>query len=213
MPVYLLGEDVLFPSPLLAREDGLIAIGGDLSLPRLLLAYRSGIFPWYNEGEPVLWWSPDPRFVLFPEELHISRRLARTLRQNRYSITFNQCFERVIRNCSEVRRRRGDGTWITEEMIDAYCRLHREGHALSCEVWMDSHLAGGLYGVLTGKVFSGESMFSVERDASKVGFVHTVTRLVDTGICLIDCQVETPYMRSFGARGIPRTRFMEFLQK
>ncbi|NPA94247.1 MAG: leucyl/phenylalanyl-tRNA--protein transferase [Thermodesulfobacteria bacterium] len=214
MPVFMLDSSTLdFPPVELAREDGLLAVGGDLSVKRLITAYRRGIFPWYNEGEPILWWSPHPRLVLFPDELHVSKRLERIIRQGRFRITFNTDFRGVIEGCATAPRRGGEGTWITEEMKDAYERLHRHGYAHSVEAWEGDELVGGLYGVLLGKVFFGESMFSRRSNSSKVAFVHLVRELAPQGLKLIDCQVETGHLRRFGARLIPRSRFTELLDR
>jgi len=163
MPVFLLSENIAFPPPHFASKEGLLAIGGDLSRERLLLAYRMGIFPWYSEGEPILWWSPDPRLVLYPDELHISRTLTKVLKKNIFKITMDQAFEQVIDACAEIRLRKKEGTWIVDEMVDAYCDLHRAGFAHSVEVWQKGQLAGGLYGVSLGRSFFGESMFTREQ--------------------------------------------------
>jgi len=213
MPVFILNESLKFPPASLAMPDGLLAMGGDLSVPRLLAAYRRGIFPWFGEGDPILWWSPDPRLVLFPENLHVSRRLQRTIRQKRFEITFDQAFERVIRMCASVRKERGEETWLTREMIQAYDMLFRQGWCMSVEAWVHGELVGGLYGVQIGQVFFGESMFSVMRDASKVAFVTFVSRLRDKGIRLIDCQVPTRHLAGFGAKLISREEFLALLEK
>lgn len=213
MPVYVLDNSLKFPPAELAMPEGLLAAGGDLSVPRLLSAYRMGIFPWYNEGDPILWWSPDPRLVLYPGELHISRRLKRTIRKKRFEITFNQAFEQVIRMCAGIRKDRGEETWITVEMVEAYIQLHEEGWCWSTEAWLDGGLAGGLYGVRMGGVFFGESMFSVARDASKVAFAITVSRLEKEGVKIIDCQVPTRHLAGFGARLISRTKFLKEIEK
>ncbi len=198
-----------FPDPALAlREpDGLLAAGGDLSPQRLLNAYRQGIFPWYSAGQPILWWSPDPRAVLYPRDLHVSRSLRKTLRKGEYRVSFDTAFTEVIRHCAQPRAD-GLGTWITAEMIAAYCRLHQLGHAHSVEAWHEGVLVGGLYGVALGHVFFGESMFSRRSDASKVAFVHAVTVLRDAGYQLIDCQVASAHLSQFGATLIPRRAFI-----
>lgn len=185
------------------EPDGLLAAGGDLSSARLLAAYRRGIFPWYESGQPILWWSPDPRMVLFPDELHLSHSLRKTLRRQTFTVTFDAAFNDVIVACANPRPDQG-GTWITPEMRRAYLRLHREGHAHSIEVWRGTNLAGGLYGIRIGRVFFGESMFSRESDASKVALAH----LCRHGYDLIDCQVESPHLRRLGARAIPRHEFL-----
>ncbi len=213
MPVFQLADVLIFPPPELAREDGLLAVGGDLSPERLLLAYHHGIFPWYSPGEPLLWWAPDPRLVLFPAELRISRRLARTVRQHRFRVTFDQDFPAVIEACAGSRRSEVQGTWIDREMRDAYIRLHQLGYAHSVECWREDALAGGLYGVSLGGVFFGESMFSRERDGSKVALVHLVELLRRWKYDLIDCQLPTVHLKSLGAREISGADFYDLLQR
>jgi leucyl/phenylalanyl-tRNA--protein transferase len=207
MPVFQLSDTLLFPPPALAREDGLLAVGGDLSVPRLLLAYQHGIFPWYSPGEPILWWSPDPRLVLFPAEFHLAKRLARTIRQQIFSITFDTAFAQVIKACGQTRRKEGQGTWLDEEMIRAYCELHDQGYAHSVECWQNGELVGGLYGVALGAVFFGESMFSLVPDSSKVALAGLVERLQDWDFELIDCQVGTGHLQRLGAREISGAEF------
>ena len=175
MPIFKLTNELIFPSPHLAEEDGLLAIGGDLSEARLLLAYSMGIFPWYSEGDPILWWSTDPRLVLFPEDLKVSRSLNQTLRKGIFNITFDEAFEEVIRNCASVHSKADGGTWITDDMMDAYIDLHHAGYAHSVESWFEGKLAGGLYGISIGSAFFGESMFAKKSDASKAAFVTLVT--------------------------------------
>lgn len=213
MPVFQLTDALIFPPPELAREDGLLAVGGDLSAERLLLAYHHGIFPWYSPGEPLLWWAPDPRLVLFPAELRISRRLARTIRQHRFTVTFDRDFAAVIAACAGSRKSQVQGTWIDEKMREAYTRLHELGFAHSVECWRQGTLAGGLYGVALGGVFFGESMFSRERDSSKVALVHLVELLTHWEFDLIDCQLPTAHLKSLGAREIAGTDFYELLQR
>jgi leucyl/phenylalanyl-tRNA--protein transferase len=213
MPVYLLNEDLVFPSPELAREDGLLAIGGDLSIPRLILAYRQGIFPWYNPGEPIFWWSPNPRLILEPPDLHVSRRLERIIRQGRLQVTLDRAFKDVIRACSETRIKRGEGTWLTPEMIEAYTELHYLGKTHSVETWQGDRLVGGLYGIAIGRVFFGESMFAKISDASKVAFVTLVRQLSEWDFAMIDCQVTTWHLLSLGAKEIPRSFFLKRLKK
>jgi len=207
MPVFQLSDSLLFPPPALAREDGLLALGGDLSVPRLLLAYQQGIFPWYSPGEPILWWSPDPRLILIPEEFHLAKRLARTIRQQIFSLTFDTDFQGVIRACSHTRRKEGQGTWLDEDMIVAYCRLHDQGYAHSVECWQNGELVGGLYGVALGAVFFGESMFSLAPDSSKVALAGLVERLKAWDFALIDCQVGTGHLQRLGAREISGAEF------
>jgi leucyl/phenylalanyl-tRNA---protein transferase len=211
MPVYKLTKELVFPPPELADEDGLLAIGGDLSVDRLVLAYSMGIFPWYSDNYPILWWSPDPRLIILPKELKISRSLAQTMKKGIYSITIDTAFEEVIRNCASIKRRGEKGTWITEDMVQAYIRLHRAGYAHSVEAWSGSELAGGLYGVILGKAFFGESMFSRRSDASKAAFATFARQLAADGFHLIDCQISTEHMKRFGAAEISRARFLRLL--
>ena len=201
------------PTRLALREpDGLLAVGGDLSPERLLAAYRKGIFPWYSEDQPILWWSPDPRAVLFPDELKLSRSLRKTLRKRPFEVTLDQAFTEVMEACAEPRAD-GLGTWITDEMLNAYTRLHQLGHAHSAECWADGELVGGLYGVALGGVFFGESMFARRTDASKVAFVHLVAQLRAWDFVLIDCQVGTVHLTSLGACAIPRSEFEGLLDQ
>lgn len=211
MPVFKLDESISFPPPQMAREDGLLAVGGDLSPERLLLAYHLGIFPWYSPGEPILWWAPTPRMVLFPDDFHLSRSLARTIRRKTFKITFDRNFPAVIRNCAEVRQSRGEGTWLGDEMIGAYRKLHELGYAHSVECWRGDELQGGLYGVSLGSVFFGESMFSLAPDASKVTMAALVKQLILWEFDLIDCQIHNPHLESLGAAEIPGEEFWERL--
>lgn len=213
MPVYLLSNDLVFPSPRLAPEEGLLAVGGDLSQERLLLAYRMGIFPWYSGSEPILWWSPDPRLVLYPAELRISKSLQKTINKSVFRVTMDRAFEAVINACAQSRTSADEGTWIVEEMIDAYCNLHISGFAHSVEAWKDGRLAGGLYGVSLGRCFFGESMFTDISNASKVAFAALVKHLQALNFDLIDCQVTTPHLLRLGAREIPRVQFLNELEK
>ncbi len=209
MPVFHLNEDLLFPAPVWAEPDGLLAVGGDLGEERLLLAYRMGIFPWYEPDSPVLWWSPDPRCILEPAAVHISRRLRRVLRRGLFRVTMNQAFEQVIQACADVRLRQGEGTWLIPEMQQAYLRLHRLGFAHSVEVWADDdQLAGGLYGVVLKPFFFAESMFHVRTDASKVALATLARCLVARGYDLLDCQLPNPHLLSMGARSVPRELFL-----
>jgi leucyl/phenylalanyl-tRNA---protein transferase len=208
VPVFRLDDRLIFPAPHHAEPNGLIAVGGDLRPERLLLAYRSGIFPWYEDGLPILWHSPDPRCVLLPEELHVPRSLQKQLRRGVYDVRFDTCFVDVMRRCGEVSRPNQKGTWITDEMLDAYVELHRRGYAHSAESFVDGRLVGGLYGVCLGHVFFGESMFSEEPDASKVAFVVLVEHLMRLGVTLIDCQVRTDHLARFGAVMWQRRRFL-----
>jgi len=212
MPVYQLLPDLIFPPPDLSEPDGLLAVGGDLRIERLLLAYSMGIFPWYDQDTPILWWSPDPRLVLDPAGVHVSRSLARTLRQGRFQVTVDRAFDRVVRGCSLQPRPDQEGTWILPEVIDAYGRLHRAGFAHSIEVWQDQQLVGGLYGVSLGRAFFGESMFSRVSNASKVALVYLGALLSAWQFNVIDCQMTTPHLERMGAYEIPRAQFLERLQ-
>lgn len=208
--VAALDADTLFPPLTCALKDpnGLIAIGGNLSAQRLLDAYQQGIFPWFSEGEPILWWSPNPRMVLFPEELKISKSLAKRLKKPGYQVKFNQHFRQVMEACANTSRGDQAGTWITPEMIDAYCELHALGYACCAETWIDNQLVGGLYGVMINRMFYGESMFHHVTDASKIAFVHMVEHLKAHGIGMIDCQMKTAHLASFGAKEISREAFI-----
>jgi leucyl/phenylalanyl-tRNA--protein transferase len=208
VPIYRLGREVAFPEPWRAEPDGLLAVGGDLGPERLLAAYAAGIFPWFDERSPILWWSPDPRLVLEPERLHVSRSLGRTLRRGAFRVTADAAFERVIRRCASRRRPGQRGTWITREMVEAYVLLHELGFAHSFEAWEGDALAGGLYGVSLGAAFFGESMFADRTDASKVALVRSVEWLAARGVSLVDCQVRTEHLVSFGAREVPRAEFL-----
>ncbi len=212
MPVFRLPKEIIFPSPELAEDDGLLAIGGDLSEKRLLLAYSMGIFPWYSDDCPILWWSPDPRLVLFPEDLKVSRSLGQTMKKGVFTITMDTAFDKVIAGCAHVKRKNEKGTWITDEMIEAYIRLHHSGYAHSVEAWSEGKLAGGLYGVALGPVFFGESMFAKKSDASKVAFVTLVQQLTKWKFTLIDCQITTRHLMNFGAKEIPRSEFLKLLK-
>jgi len=213
MPVFLLTEKIEFPPPHLAREDGLLAIGGDLSQNRLLLAYRMGIFPWFSDDEAIMWWCPDPRLVLYPDELRIPKSLRKVLNKNLFQITVDTAFKEVITECAQVRTEAGEGTWIVEEMIAAYCKLHESGFAHSIEAWYHHKLAGGLYGISMGGCFFGESMFTRVNNASKVTLVFLSEYLKSLSFDIIDCQVTTEHMMRFGARTIPRDFFLNQLQQ
>ena len=213
MPLFFLNKEAIFPHLAQAREDGLVAVGGTLSPQSLLAAYKKGIFPWFTQNEPILWWSPDPRMVLIPQKLHVSRRLNRLIRQKKFQVTFDTAFELVIRSCAEIRTKKGEGTWITPEMREAYLMMHHLGYAHSVEVWQNQTLAGGLYGIALGKIFFGESMFARISNASKVGFVSLVQQLIKWQFVLIDCQMTTRHLASFGAQEISRTLFLEILNK
>ena len=212
MPVFRLTKKLLFPPVRFANRHGLLAVGGDLTPERLLLAYANGIFPWYSDGEPILWWSPDPRMVLFPEKLHASKSLRKTLKSKKYQVTMNKAFDQVIVCCASVGRRNEKGTWITKEMQAAYNRLHQLGWAHSVESWCDDRLAGGLYGVRMGRCFFGESMFSLMTDASKAALVFLVEHARKDQLELIDCQVPSDHLLSMGAQVIPRELFLSYLK-
>lgn len=211
--LHFLTDTIAFPPVEEAMEDGLLAMGGDLSTERLLLAYRNGIFPWFNEEELPMWWSPDPRFVLFPQELKISKSMQQLMRKNRFELRINTDFEAVIRHCKNTSRRGQDGTWITENIVQAYTALHQLGYAYSAETWMNNELVGGLYGIRIGKLFFGESMFSLQPNASKFAFIHYVQQLQKEEVVLIDCQIYTSHLESLGARMIPRKEFMDMLSR
>lgn len=211
MHLHILSDDLWFPPVEDALPDGLLAVGGDLSIERLLLAYRSGIFPWYDDDMP-LWWSPDPRFVLFPEKLKVSKSMKQLLRKEAFIFTTNKAFEQVIRNCQQAPRPGQDGTWINEDIIAAYTELHRMGFAHSAEVWRDDELVGGLYGIRMGHMFFGESMFSKQSNASKYAFIKYIQQLQAEGVQLVDCQVYTEHLESLGAEMIPRSAFMHLLK-
>ena len=212
--INLLYDNTPFPPVELALRspNGLLAAGGDLMPERLLDAYRHGIFPWFSAGDPILWWSPDPRMVLFPEEFKVSHSLHKTLRRGKHEVRTDSAFEQVMRACA-LPREGQDGTWIQEEIIAAYVRLHRMGLAHSVETWMDDELVGGLYGVSLGRMFYGESMFSRKTDASKIAFAHLVAQLKRWNFGMIDCQMNTPHLATLGAREIPRRQFLTLLQE
>lgn len=211
--MHILSDDIYFPAIETADEDGFLAIGGDLSTERLLEAYRCGIFPWYNDDEPICWWSPDPRCVLFPSQLHISKSMAKVIKQDEFSFTINNAFEQVMRSCQTAKRKGAQGTWIQEEMIEAYVRLHEIGYASSGEAWHEGKLVGGIYGVRLGKIFFGESMFSNMTNASKFAFIKFVQQLQSEDVKLIDCQMRTEHLVSLGAMLIPRKEFSEILKE
>ncbi len=213
MSVYLLSDELAFPPASFADENGLLAVGGDLSRERLLLAYKSGIFPWFSEDEPLLWWSPDPRLVVYPDEIRISKSLRKLLRKDKFKITVDKSFKEVISLCSSIREENGEGTWIVSEMIDSYTDLHNEGFAHSIETWYNDELVGGLYGISLGKCFFGESMFSKVSNASKVAFVALSLYLKELNFDLIDCQVTTDHLLTLGAVEIPRESFLSIIEK
>lgn len=211
MPVFQLTEELVFPHPMLANEDGLLAIGGDLSSERLLLAYQNGIFPWYNEGEPILWHAPNPRFVLFPKKIKISKSMKQVLKKGAFTVQLNTCFEEVLQHCKNAKRVGQDGTWITSDIEKAYTALHHQKIAHSIEVFNASNnLVGGLYGIQLGSVFFGESMFQKESNASKVALIHLAQNF---DLKLIDCQVHTDHLESMGAEEIPLEEFLLLLKE
>lgn len=211
--MYLLTDDIVFPPVHLADNNGLLAIGGDLSVERLKLAYTTGIFPWYNEGEPIIWYSPNPRMVLFPDKLKVSKSMKQIIRKNDFKITFNRNFAEVISNCKTIDRGDQFGTWITDEMQQAYIKLHQLGIAKSVEVWKNNELVGGLYGIDLGTVFCGESMFSKASNTSKLAFIYLVEKLKKENYSLIDCQIYNDHLASLGAEEITRTEFLKYLPK
>lgn len=211
--MYILEKHLYFPPVTDADESGLLAVGGDLSAERLLLAYQNGIFPWYNEEDPILWWSPSPRCVLFPEKLKISKTMQQVINRKIFRFTVNQSFENVIIQCKTIKRKEADGTWINEDIVNAYTKLHQIGYALSAEAWLGDELVGGLYGVKIGNVFFGESMFSKISNASKFAFISVVQYLQKQGVALIDCQMKTDHLISLGAEMIEQTHFQEILKK
>lgn len=210
MPIYELNERIVFP-PVEGAEEGIVAVGGELSTERLMLAYRSGIFPWYSKEDPIIWWSPDPRFVLYPDKIKVSKRMKSILRKDTFLTTYNTDFEQVIDNCQKIYRKDQPGTWITKEMKNAYIDLHKKGLAKSIEVWQDDKLVGGMYGVDLGDVFCGESMFSKVSNASKIALINFAQKFSSEGGTLIDCQVHTPHLESLGAENISREKFLEYL--
>jgi leucyl/phenylalanyl-tRNA---protein transferase len=209
--IYELTEELAFPGPGEMDEGDVIAVGGDLGVERLLLAYRSGIFPWILDGETIEWWCPDPRFVLFPDKLRVTKSLGRIIKSGRFTVTFDRDFPAVIRGCQQVPRPWNSAPWITDEVVQAYCAFHEAGHAHSVEVWQGDELAGGLYGVSIGGCFFGESMFSNVSNASKTGFVALVKKLQESGCSMIDCQVPTDHLAGFGAECISRSEFLRLV--
>jgi leucyl/phenylalanyl-tRNA--protein transferase len=213
MPVFLLSDKISFPPPYLASKEGLLAVGGDLSQKRLLLAYRTGIFPWFSDDEPILWWSPDPRLVLYPEEVRVSKTLKKIIKKKMFHVTMDSAFVQVINQCAKIRLQNNQGTWVVKEMIDAYCKLHESGFAHSVEAWYQGELAGGLYGVSLGRCFFGESMFTRVSNASNVALVKLVEYLNALSFDMIDCQLTTEHLLRFGAREIPRVSFLKQLEE
>jgi len=212
MPVFQLTEKIIFPHPDLAEETGLLAVGGDLSVPRLIAAYRLGIFPWYSDNDPILWWFTSPRLVLFPEELRVTKRLNRYYKNSVLRMTINQAFDEVIMSCAATRRARDEETWITQDMLQAYKQLHRKRYAHSVECWHGDSLVGGLYGIALGRVFFGESMFSAYPNSSKLALIYLVNFLTLNGYRLIDCQMTTNHLVSLGAREMTGKEFQDLLK-
>jgi leucyl/phenylalanyl-tRNA--protein transferase len=210
---YYLDNQISFPHPDAVKPSGIIAISGDLSIERLQLAYHYGIFPWYNENEPIIWWCPRPRFVIFPEKVKVAKSMNAYFNQNKFQVTYNQYFEDVIRYCQHTPRNGQDGTWINEDIVQSYTKLSIMGQALSVEVWDDNQLVGGLYGVMLGKVFFGESMFSLKSNASKFGFITLARRLENEGFYVIDCQQPNPYLQSLGGEFISGDHFQKILKQ
>ena len=213
MPVFLLSDKIEFPSPHFASEQGLLAMGGDLSQKRLILAYQMGIFPWYSDNEPIMWWSPDPRLVLYPREIKTSKTLKKIIKKQLFHVTVDLEFARVITQCARVRLHKNEPTWIVNDMIDAYCELHESGFAHSVETWQKGELVGGLYGVSLGRCFFGESMFTLVNNASNVALVKLVEYLDSMSFDLIDCQTTTEHLVRFGAKEIPRRLFLQQLKR
>ncbi len=212
MTVFALEKEIVFPPVSLADDNGIIAVGGDLSVERLIEAYASGIFPWFSEGDPILWWSPDPRFVLYPCELKISKSMRQVINRNHFEITYDKAFNDVIVACGKIERPLQDGTWITSDMIESYNELHKLGYAHSVEAWSDGELVGGLYGISLGSMFFGESMFSTKSNASKAAFITLIKKLEERGFDLIDCQVYTEHLESLGAREVSRDQFINQIE-
>ena len=210
-----LSQTIWFPNPEEADKDGLLSIGGDLSVKRLIHAYCSGIFPWFDEYQPILWWSPNPRMVMFLDDFKVSKSLKKIILKNKFTVTYNNCFEEVIKNCSQIKREGQQGTWINSQMQEAYLQLHKIGFATSIEVWLEDKLVGGLYGIdlKDKKVFCGESMYSYASDASKVAFYYLVAQLKVKNYQLIDCQMYTPHLERLGAVEIPREKFLKYLNR
>lgn len=212
--MYWIGKDIIFPDPKLADTNGVLALGGDLSPDRLLFAYEIGVFPWFNEDEPIIWWAPNPRFVMFLEDLKVSKSMRPILRSNKFQVTYDKNFAEVMDACRYIKREGQQGaSWITQQMLDAYTKIHEMGYAHSVEVWQEGELVGGLYGVSLGKCFFGESMFWKVSNASKIGFIHLVHALKEKGYWLIDCQNPTKHLSSLGASNIPRSFFTQILEK
>lgn len=213
MSIFKLTKEIIFPNPELSEEDGLLAIGGDLSLERLIIAYSNGIFPWYNEGEPILWWCPKPRFIIIPEEVKISKSMKKIIKNGEFHVTFNNDFKGVINSCKFIRETSGEGTWITDDMKSAYIDLFNNGYAMSVETYLNEELVGGLYGVKIGKCFFGESMFSKVSNASKIALIKLGEKLHNEGFIFIDCQMHTDHLESMGGKFVDWNTFKDLLNK
>lgn len=211
MPVFKLEKEPLFPNPALSEPDGLLAVGGDLSIERLLIAYQNGIFPWFSKGDPILWWSPNKRMVIFPEKFHVSRSLKKVLNNNEFDLRADTAFAKVIKKCAAISRKTESGTWITKKMISAYTKLHQSGFAHSIEAWKDGKLVGGIYGISLGKCFFGESMFSETSNASKAALAALCAKLLEWKFILIDCQFKTGHLESLGGIEIPKSEYLSYL--
>lgn len=209
---YYLDESLFFPHPDTVKDSGILAIGGDLSLRRLLLAYQYGIFPWYNDSEPIIWWCPHPRYVIFPEKVKVAKSMNSYFNQKKFTVTYNQCFDKVIMQCQNIPRHGQDGTWLNTNMVKAYIKLHQAGYATSVEVWEGDQLVGGLYGVNIGKIFFGESMFSHKSNASKFGFISLARKLATEGFLVIDCQQPNPHLESLGGEFVAGDMFHNMLK-
>lgn len=210
--MYFLSKDLYFPPVATASNEGILAVGGDLEIERLILAYKSGIFPWFDNNDPILWWAPTKRMVVYPNQYIISKSNRNLLNQKKFEITFNKCFKAVVLHCQNIKRKGQQGTWISEEIVNKYCQLHEMGIAKSVEVWQNNELVGGLYGIDLGTIFCGESMFSILSNASKVAFISLINHLKINNYALLDCQVHNHYLEQLGAFEIDRTTFMDVLQ-
>ena len=213
MPIFELTKEIIFPNPELSEENGLLAVGGDLSLERLILAYCNGIFPWYNEGEPILWWCPKPRFIIMPEEVKVSKSMRKIIKREEFNVTFNNDFKGVISNCKYIRENNSEGTWISDDMMNAYINLFKHGLTMSVETYLGKELVGGLYGVKIGKCFFGESMFSKVSNASKIALIKLSEKLKNEGFIFIDCQMHTKHLESMGGKFVKWDTFNDLLNK
>ena len=213
MPIFKLTKEIIFPNPELSEEDGLLALGGDLSIERLILAYCNGIFPWYNEGDPILWWCPKPRFIIMPTDVKISKSMRKIVKKEEFKVTFNNDFDKVISNCKFIRENNNEGTWISDDMKCAYINLYNNGYAMSVETYLDDELVGGLYGVKIGKCFFGESMFSKVSNASKIALIKLAEKLANEGFIFIDCQMHTEHLESMGGKFVEWSVFRDLLNR